>query len=86
VIRANSDPWTRNYWPTRIGSARLEWAMALVDQREEDGATALASQVLAEPWHFRAGHASRTRTLLGRMRDRRLRSRLGGELEARLGH
>ena len=31
VVRQNENPATRNYWPTRVINARLEWATALAD-------------------------------------------------------
>jgi hypothetical protein len=42
VVRQNEQPATRNYWPTRAISARMEWAAALAELGEEDEAYAMA--------------------------------------------
>jgi len=44
VVRQNENPATRNYWPTRVINARLEWATALADLGEEDEAYAMARE------------------------------------------
>jgi transcriptional regulator with XRE-family HTH domain len=85
VVRQNEQPATRNYWPTRVISARMEWALALADLGEEDEAYALAHRGLEDWRFFRLGPEQRTRRLLGRLRDRRLREQLAGELEERVG-
>jgi transcriptional regulator with XRE-family HTH domain len=83
VVRSSLDPGSRGYWPMRVANARLEWAMALADRGEEDEAYALALQALERQW-FRPDTESRTRMLLRRLRDPRLRALLAGELEERL--
>ena len=84
VVRASEDHRSRNYWPMRVANARLEWAMALVDQGEEDEAAALARVVLSEPRWFRPDTERRARMLLDRMRDPRLRADNASLLEERL--
>jgi hypothetical protein len=79
VIRRNEDPATWNWWPTRVANARVEWAMALVDQGQEDEALAMARRAFEPEW-LRPDTERRVRRLLGRMRDPRLRARLAGEL------
>jgi transcriptional regulator with XRE-family HTH domain len=84
VIIHSSEPRERNYWPMRVANARLEWAGALAELGEEDGAVALAVAALDRQW-FRPDTEQRTRAVLARMRDRRLREQLAAELEERLG-
>jgi len=79
VVRANDDPRTHNYWPMRVANARLEWAMALTDLRDEDAAFEMATQALDLQW-TRPDTERRTRMLLARMRDPRLRAELEGRL------
>jgi hypothetical protein len=83
VVRGGLDPGSRGYWPMRVANARLEWAMALADLGEEDEACAMALQALEQQW-FRPDTERRTRMLLRRLRDPRLRRQLAGELEERL--
>jgi hypothetical protein len=85
VVRQNQDAATRNYWPTRVISARLEWAAALADLGEEDEAYARAHGALADWPFFRLGPYQRAQRLLRRLRDPRLRSQLLGELDAMAG-
>ncbi|HEY7201869.1 MAG TPA: helix-turn-helix domain-containing protein [Candidatus Dormibacteraeota bacterium] len=80
VVRANDDPQTRNWWPMRTSNARLEWAAALADQGEEDGARELARNALDPRW-FRPDTERRTRLLLTRMRDPRLRAEVIGQMQ-----
>jgi transcriptional regulator with XRE-family HTH domain len=84
VVRNNENPATRNYWPTRVISARMEWAAALADLGEEDEAYAIAHRGLEDWRWFRLGPEQRTRRLLRRLRDPRLRFQLRDELEERL--
>jgi predicted mannosyl-3-phosphoglycerate phosphatase (HAD superfamily) len=79
VVRASEDPRTRNFWPMRVANARIEWAMALTDLREEDEAAAMAARAL-EPLWWRPDTERRMRALLARMRDRRLRSQVAGQM------
>jgi hypothetical protein len=67
----------------RVANARLEWAMALADQGEEDAAVAMATQALDPQW-TRPDTDRRTRMLLARLRDPRLRAELAGRLEEAL--
>jgi transcriptional regulator with XRE-family HTH domain len=83
VVRRSEDPSTRNYWPMRVANARLEWAMALADLGDEDEAYAMARLALDRQW-FRPDTERRTRMLLRRLRDPRLRADLSGELEERI--
>jgi transcriptional regulator with XRE-family HTH domain len=83
VVRSNEDPRTHNYWPMRVANARLEWAMALADQGEEDAAVAMATQALDPQW-TRPDTDRRTRMLLARLRDPRLHAELAGRLEEAL--
>ena len=85
VVRSSLDPGSRGNWPMRVANARLEWAMALADQGEEDEAYAMALQALDQQW-FRPDTERRTRMLLRRLRDPRLRQQLASELEERLGN
>jgi hypothetical protein len=85
VVRQNEQPATRNYWPTRVISARMEWAAALAELGEEDEAYAMAVRALEALPFFRLGPVQRTERLLRRLRDPRLRQLLAGELEERLG-
>jgi transcriptional regulator with XRE-family HTH domain len=75
VVRANADPATRNYWPMRASNARLEWAAALAELGEEDGAIEQA-RIALEPQWLRPDQERRTRLLLSRMRDPQLRAML----------
>ena len=83
VVRQNENPRTRNFWPMRVANARLEWAAALTDLGDEDGAYALALQALEPQW-MRPDTERRTRMLLARMRDPRLRDRLAEQLREAL--
>jgi hypothetical protein len=83
VVRASEDPRTRNFWPMRVANARVEWAMALADLGDEDAAAGMAAQALDPRW-LRPDTERRTRNLLARMRDRRLRARLAGQLHESL--
>jgi transcriptional regulator with XRE-family HTH domain len=85
VVRQNEQPATRNYWPTRVISARMEWAAALAELGEEDEAYAMAVRALEALPFFRLGPVQRTERLLRRLRDPRLRQQVAGELEQRLG-
>jgi hypothetical protein len=69
----------------RVANARLEWATAVAELGQEDEALALALKALDRQW-FRPDTEQRTRALLSRMRDLRLRQQLAGELEERLGN
>jgi hypothetical protein len=84
VVSQSSEPRNPNYWPMRVANARLERAGALAELGEEDEALALASEALERQW-FRPDTEQRARALLGRLRDRRLRERLAGELEEVVG-
>lgn len=79
VVRASEDPKTRNFWPMRVANARLEWAMALTDLGDEDAAYAMALLALEPQW-LRPDTERRTRMLLSRTRDPRLRSQLAEQL------
>jgi hypothetical protein len=81
VISANEDPSTRNYWPMRAANARVEWAMALARQGDEDTAFAMAAQALDPQW-LRPDTDRRTRKLLSQMRDPKLQSDLADQLAA----
>jgi hypothetical protein len=83
VVRAGEDPRTRNFWPMRVANARVEWAMALADLGDEDAASAMAAMALDPRW-LRPDTERRTRNLLARMRDGRLRARLAGQLHESL--
>ncbi|MBJ7598173.1 MAG: hypothetical protein DLM67_24515 [Candidatus Nephthysia bennettiae] len=85
VIAQSSEPRNRNYWPMRVANARLEWATALAQLGQEDEALALALEGLDRQW-FRPDTEQRSRALLSRMRDPRLRRQLAGELEERLAN
>ncbi len=61
VVRRSEDPSTRNYLPMRVANARLEWAMALADQGDEDEAFAMARLALDRQW-FRPDTERRTRS------------------------
>jgi hypothetical protein len=63
----------------RVANARVEWAMALCDLGDEDGAAAMAARALDPMW-MRPDTERRTRALLARMRDARLRTHLAGQL------
>jgi hypothetical protein len=84
VVRASEDPRTRNFWPMRVANARIEWAMALTDLREEDQAAAMARLALDPLW-LRPDTERRLRSLLARMRDARLRSQLADEMHESQG-
>src|SRR5207237_993414 len=75
VVRASESPRTRNFWPMRVANARVEWATALADLGDEDAAAAMAESALDRQW-FRPDTERRMQSLLRRMRDPRLRSRL----------
>jgi len=59
----------------RVANARVEWATALADLGDEDAAAAMAESALDRQW-FRPDTERRMQSLLRRMRDPRLRSRL----------
>ena len=80
VVSQSSEPRNRNYRPMRVANARLEWASALAELGEEDEALSLALEALDRQW-FRPYTEQRAQALLGRLRDRRLREQLAGELE-----
>jgi hypothetical protein len=81
VVHANEDPSTRNYWPMRTANARIEWAMALTRQGDEDAAVGMAARALDPQW-LRPDTDRRTRKLLGQMRDPQLRTDLANQLAA----
>jgi hypothetical protein len=83
VVRASEDPRTRNFWPMRAANARVEWAMALTDLGEDDAAAAMAAAALDPRW-MRPDTERRTKTLLARMRDGRLRAGLAARLQESL--
>jgi hypothetical protein len=64
----------------RVANARLELAVARADLGEEDEAAALAEQALEPQW-LRPDTERRTRMLLSRMRDPRLRARVAEQLD-----
>jgi transcriptional regulator with XRE-family HTH domain len=80
VIEANQNPATRNWWPMRVANARLELAVARADLGEEDEAAALAEQALEPQW-LRPDTERRTRMLLSRMRDPKLRAYVAEQLD-----
>jgi hypothetical protein len=79
VIEANDNPATRNWWPMRVANARLELATARADLGEEDEAASIAEGALDPQW-FRPDTERRTRILLRRMRDSRLRALVSDRL------
>jgi transcriptional regulator with XRE-family HTH domain len=83
VVRASEDPQTRNFWPMRVANARVEWAMALTELGDEDAAAAMAARALDPQW-MRPDTERRTRLLLARMRDHRLRTHLASQLHESL--
>jgi tetratricopeptide (TPR) repeat protein len=50
VIAASSDPKSGNYWPTRVGSARMDLGMALARRGAVDVAAYEASQAFEGPF------------------------------------
>jgi transcriptional regulator with XRE-family HTH domain len=83
VVRSSDDPRSRNFWPMRVANARVEWAMALADLGDEDAAAGMATLALDPRW-MRPDTERRTKILLTRMRDGRLRSELAGRLQESL--
>lgn len=79
VVRASSHADTRNFWPMRVANARVEWAMALVDLKDEDAAVAMATLALDPEW-LRPDTERRTQILLRKMQNIRLRSQLAEQL------
>jgi hypothetical protein len=65
----------------RAANARVEWAMALVDLGDEDAAVAMATLALDPEW-LGPDTERRTRILLRKMRDPRLRAQLTDQLHA----
>jgi hypothetical protein len=60
VIEGNGDPASRNWWPTRVGTARIELALALaqqgrVDEAARTGADVLSADFLRRSTVWRAG-------------------------------
>jgi tetratricopeptide (TPR) repeat protein len=60
VIEKNGDPASRNWWPTRVGTARIELALAFVQQGRIDeaartGADVLSADFLRRSTVWRAG-------------------------------
>jgi tetratricopeptide (TPR) repeat protein len=47
VIKENGDPASRNWWPTRVGTARIELALAFAQQGRIDEATRIGADVLS---------------------------------------
>jgi tetratricopeptide (TPR) repeat protein len=47
VIAENGDPASRNWWPTRVGTARIELALALAQQGRIDEAAGIGADVLS---------------------------------------
>jgi tetratricopeptide (TPR) repeat protein len=60
VIEENGDPASRNWWPTRVGTARIELALAFaqqgrIDQAARIGAEVLSAEFLRRSTVWRAG-------------------------------
>jgi tetratricopeptide (TPR) repeat protein len=60
VIEGNGDPTSRNWWPTRVGTARIELALAFAQQNRVDeaartGADVLSADFLRRSTVWRAG-------------------------------
>lgn len=68
VILASSDPTGENYWPTRVGSARMDLGMALDRRGAVDVATYEASQAFDSPF-VRRSTLARGYELAGIVRD-----------------
>ncbi len=47
VIEQNGNPASRNWWPTRVATARIELALALAQQGQVDAAAQIGADVLA---------------------------------------
>jgi tetratricopeptide (TPR) repeat protein len=60
VIEGNGDPASRNWWPTRVGTARIELALAFaqqgrIDEAARTGADVLSADFLRRSTVWRAG-------------------------------
>jgi tetratricopeptide (TPR) repeat protein len=60
VIEENGDPASRNWWPTRVGTARIELALAFaqqgrIDEAARTGADVLSAEFLRRSTVWRAG-------------------------------
>jgi tetratricopeptide (TPR) repeat protein len=60
VIMGNGDPASRNWWPTRVGTARIELALAFaqqgrIDEAARTGADVLSADFLRRSTVWRAG-------------------------------
>jgi hypothetical protein len=64
VIEGNGDPTSRNWWPTRVATARIELAFAFAQQGRIDeaagiGADVLSAEFLRRSTVWRAGELDR---------------------------
>jgi tetratricopeptide (TPR) repeat protein len=60
VMKGNGDPASRNWWPTRVGTARIELALAFaqqgrIDEAARTGADVLSADFLRRSTVWRAG-------------------------------